>query len=60
MLFAVVLNSTKQSPSRLDSSTLVAMGHLVCGAKTAEMNLFNAVEFRWACNWSLYSSRALF
>lgn len=46
MLFAVVLNSTKQSPSQLDSSTLVAMGHLVCGAKTTEMNLFNAVEFR--------------
>lgn len=46
VLFAVVLNSTKQSPSQLDSSTLVAMGHLVCGAKTTEMNLFNAVEFR--------------
>lgn len=46
MLFAVVLNSTKQSPSQLDSSTLVAMGHLVCGAKTSEMNLLNAVEFR--------------
>lgn len=45
-LFAVVLNSTKQSPSQLDSSTLVAMGHIVCGAKTTEMNLFNAVEFR--------------
>lgn len=45
-LFAVVLNSTKQSPSQLDSSMLVAMGHIVCGAKTTEMNLFNAVEFR--------------
>lgn len=45
-LFAVVLNSTKQSPSQLDSSTLVAMGHIVCGAKTTEMTLFNTVEFR--------------
>ncbi|XP_029701949.1 stereocilin [Takifugu rubripes] len=51
VLFAVVLNSTKQSPSQLDSSTLVAMGHLVCGAKTTEMNLFNAVEFSKAALW---------
>uniref|UniRef100_A0A3B4WAQ7 Stereocilin 1 n=1 Tax=Seriola lalandi dorsalis TaxID=1841481 RepID=A0A3B4WAQ7_SERLL len=45
-LFTTVLNSTKQSPSQLDSSTLVAMGYIVCGAKTAEINSFNAVEFK--------------
>uniref|UniRef100_UPI0037E98643 stereocilin n=1 Tax=Semicossyphus pulcher TaxID=241346 RepID=UPI0037E98643 len=50
-LFTSVLNSTKQSPSQLDSSTLVAMGYIVCGAKTTEMNLFNAVEFSKAVLW---------
>lgn len=46
VLFTTVLNSTKQTPSQLHSSTLVALGYAVCGARTAEMNLFNAVEFR--------------
>ncbi|CAK6969793.1 stereocilin [Scomber scombrus] len=50
-LFTTVLNSTKQSPSQLDSSTLVAMGYIVCGAKTTEMNTFNAVEFSKAVLW---------
>ncbi|XP_056240770.1 uncharacterized protein strc1 isoform X1 [Seriola aureovittata] len=50
-LFTTVLNSTKQSPSQLDSSTLVAMGYIVCGAKTAEINSFNAVEFSKAVLW---------
>ncbi|KAM7406055.1 hypothetical protein PAMP_000459 [Pampus punctatissimus] len=50
-LFNAVLNSTKQSPSQLDSSTLVAMGHIVCGAKTTEMKTFNAVEFSKAVLW---------
>ncbi|KAF3686503.1 CTD small phosphatase-like protein 2 [Channa argus] len=50
-LFTTVLNSTKQSPSQLDSSTLVAMGHIVCGAKSTEMSLFNAVEFSKAVLW---------
>ncbi|KAL7406469.1 hypothetical protein ABVT39_019936 [Epinephelus coioides] len=52
-LFTTVLNSTKrmQSPSQLDSSTLVAMGHIVCGAKTTEMKFFNAVEFSKAVLW---------
>ncbi|XP_044057235.1 stereocilin [Siniperca chuatsi] len=50
-LFTTVLNSTKQSPSQLDSSTLVAMGYFVCGAKTTEMNSFNAVEFSKAVLW---------
>ncbi|KAM8894443.1 stereocilin isoform 2-T2 [Spinachia spinachia] len=50
-LFATVLNSTQQSPSQLDSSTLVAMGHIVCGAKTTEMSYFNALEFSKAVLW---------
>ncbi|KAK5935367.1 hypothetical protein CgunFtcFv8_020735 [Champsocephalus gunnari] len=50
-LFTTVLNSTKQSPSQLDSSTLVAMGYILCGAKTTEMNSLNAVEFSKAVLW---------
>ncbi|KAM3624737.1 uncharacterized protein V6R79_000765 [Siganus canaliculatus] len=50
-LFTTVLNSTKQNPSQLDSSTLVALGYVVCGAKTTDMNLFNAVEFSKAVFW---------
>ncbi|XP_029281623.1 stereocilin [Cottoperca gobio] len=50
-LFTTVLNSTKQSPSQLDSSTFVAMGYIVCGAKTTEMNYFNAVELSKAVLW---------
>ncbi|XP_040019673.2 stereocilin [Gasterosteus aculeatus] len=50
-LFAAVLNSTQQSPSQLDSSTLVAMGHIVCGAKTTEMSYFNPLEFSKAVLW---------
>ncbi|XP_023809193.1 stereocilin [Oryzias latipes] len=44
-LFAALLNSTKQSPNQLDSSTLVALGHIICGAKTTEIKLLNNVEF---------------
>ncbi|XP_056134793.1 stereocilin [Lampris incognitus] len=51
VLFATLLNSTKLGPSQLDSSTLVAMGHIVCGAKTTEMRTFNAVEFSKAVLW---------
>ncbi|XP_014192008.2 stereocilin [Haplochromis burtoni] len=43
-LFSTVLNSTKQNPSQLDSSTLVAMGYIVCGAKTTELRSFNPIE----------------
>ncbi|KAK5874050.1 hypothetical protein PBY51_019031 [Eleginops maclovinus] len=50
-LFTTVLNSTKQRPSQLDSSTLVAMGYILCGAKTTEINSFNAVEFSKAVLW---------
>ncbi|KAM4593988.1 stereocilin [Odontesthes bonariensis] len=50
-LFTTVLNSTKQSPSQLDSSTLVALGYIVCGAKVAEIRSFNNVEFSKAVLW---------
>ncbi|XP_061743275.1 stereocilin [Nerophis ophidion] len=50
-LFAATLNSTKLHPSQLDSSTLVAVGHIVCGAKATDMSSFNAVEFSKAALW---------
>ncbi|XP_041845461.1 stereocilin isoform X2 [Melanotaenia boesemani] len=50
-LFTTVLNSTKQSPSQLDSSILVALGYIVCGAKTTEIRSFNNVEFSKAVLW---------
>ncbi|XP_047436000.1 uncharacterized protein strc1 [Mugil cephalus] len=50
-LFTTMLNTTKQSPSQLDSSTLVAMGYIVCGAKSTDMRSFNAVEFSKAALW---------
>ncbi|XP_054628005.1 stereocilin [Dunckerocampus dactyliophorus] len=50
-LFAATLNSTKLNPSQLDSSTLVAVGHMVCGAKATDMSSFNAVEFSKAVLW---------
>ncbi|KAJ8417647.1 hypothetical protein AAFF_G00224900 [Aldrovandia affinis] len=50
-LFLSVLNSTKQTPSQLDSSTLVALGHIVCGINSADMRNLNAVEFSKAVLW---------
>ncbi|XP_061669380.1 stereocilin [Syngnathoides biaculeatus] len=50
-LFTTMLNSTKLNPSQLDSSTLVAVGYIVCGAKATEMSSFNAVEFSKAVLW---------
>ncbi|XP_019722788.1 stereocilin [Hippocampus comes] len=50
-LFTTTLNSTKLNPSQLDSSILVAIGYMVCGAKTTEMSSFNAVEFSKAVLW---------
>ncbi|PWA18871.1 hypothetical protein CCH79_00005065 [Gambusia affinis] len=51
-LFTAVLNSTKLVPSMLDSSMLVALGHIVCGAQIAAINTFNNVEF--SSEWRLY------
>ncbi|KAJ8247821.1 hypothetical protein GJAV_G00250900 [Gymnothorax javanicus] len=51
VLFLSVLNSTKQSPSQLDSSSIVALGHIVCGIRTTDMRKLNAVEFSKAVQW---------
>ncbi|XP_037103952.1 stereocilin [Syngnathus acus] len=50
-LFTTTLNSTKLNPSQLDSSTLVAIGYMMCGAKLTEISSFNAVEFSKAVLW---------
>ncbi|XP_035275396.1 stereocilin [Anguilla anguilla] len=51
ILFLSVLNSTRQTPSQLDSSTMVALGYIVCGIKTTDMRNLNAVEFSKAVLW---------
>lgn len=45
-LFSTVLNSTRKTPSQLDSSTFVALGHIVCGIDAPIMRNLNPVEFR--------------
>ncbi|XP_073319943.1 uncharacterized protein strc1 [Pagrus major] len=50
-LFTTILNSTELTASQFDSSMLEAMGYVVCGAKTTEIRLFNAVEFSKAVLW---------
>ncbi|XP_077374382.1 uncharacterized protein strc1 [Festucalex cinctus] len=50
-LFTTMLNSTNLNPSQLNSSILVAIGYMVCGAKATEMSSFNAVEFSKAVLW---------
>uniref|UniRef100_W5N8L8 Stereocilin 1 n=1 Tax=Lepisosteus oculatus TaxID=7918 RepID=W5N8L8_LEPOC len=51
VLFGSVLNSTKLTASKLDSNTLVALGYIVCGIKTADMTALNPVEFSKAVLW---------
>ncbi|XP_034047632.1 stereocilin-like [Thalassophryne amazonica] len=50
-LFGATLRSIAWSESQLESSTLVAMGHIVCGATPAQMKRFNPVEFSKAVLW---------
>ncbi|XP_062327175.1 stereocilin isoform X2 [Osmerus eperlanus] len=50
-LFSALLNSTKLSPSQLDSSTLVAIGHIICGISSVEIRTLNAVQFSKAVMW---------
>ncbi len=45
-LFSTVLNSTRKTPSQLDSSTFVALGHIVCGIDAPVMRNLNPVELR--------------
>ncbi|XP_056464092.1 uncharacterized protein strc1 [Gadus chalcogrammus] len=51
VLFQNVVKDILLSPNQLDSSTLVAMGHIVCGANAAEIQTFNATEFSKAVLW---------
>ncbi|XP_067297525.1 uncharacterized protein strc1 [Pseudorasbora parva] len=50
-LFSTVLNSTRKNPSQLDSSTFVALGHIVCGIDAPVMRSLNPVEFSKAVLW---------
>ncbi|XP_019908687.2 stereocilin [Esox lucius] len=51
VLASSVLNHTKVSPSQLGSSTLVAIGHILCGFKESDMRSLNPVEFSKAVLW---------
>ncbi|XP_036439770.1 stereocilin [Colossoma macropomum] len=51
VLFSVVLNSTKQTPSQLDSSSFVALGYIICGIDVAVIRSLNPVEFSKAALW---------
>ncbi|XP_067255585.1 stereocilin [Chanodichthys erythropterus] len=50
-LFSTVLNSTRKTPGQLDSSTFVALGHIVCGIDASVMRSLNPVEFSKAVLW---------
>ncbi|XP_052417085.1 stereocilin [Carassius gibelio] len=50
-VFSTVLNSTRKTPSQLDSSTFVALGHIVCGIDAPIMRILNPVEFSKAVLW---------
>ncbi|TRZ00957.1 hypothetical protein DNTS_009708 [Danionella cerebrum] len=50
-LFSTVLNSTRKTPSQLDSSAFVALGHIVCGIDVAVIRSLNPVEFSKAVLW---------
>ncbi|XP_053085264.1 uncharacterized protein strc1 [Pangasianodon hypophthalmus] len=51
VLFSTVLNFSKQTPSQLNSSSLVALGHIVCGIDAPVINTLNPVEFSEAVLW---------
>ncbi|KAL7833698.1 hypothetical protein AOLI_G00286580 [Acnodon oligacanthus] len=51
VLFSVVLNSTKQTPSQLDSSSFVALGYIICGIDASVVRSLNPVEFSKAVLW---------
>ncbi|XP_056609124.1 stereocilin [Triplophysa dalaica] len=50
-IFSTVLNSTRKTPVQLDSSTLVALGHIVCGIETPVIRSLNPTEFSKAVLW---------
>ncbi|MBN3306683.1 STRC protein, partial [Amia calva] len=51
VLFGSVLNSTKLTPTQLDSSMLVSLGYIMCGIKTSDLTVLNPVEFSKAVLW---------
>ncbi|XP_063046018.1 stereocilin [Engraulis encrasicolus] len=51
VLFQSVLNSTRSTPTDLLSSSLVALGYVICGIDHATMRQLNAVEFSKAVLW---------
>ncbi|KAF5904403.1 stereocilin-like, partial [Clarias magur] len=51
VLFSTVLNFTKQTPSRMNSSSLVALGHVVCGIDAPVIDSLNPVQFSTAVLW---------
>ncbi|KAI5088774.1 stereocilin-like, partial [Silurus meridionalis] len=51
VLFSTVLNLTKQNPGQLNSSFLVALGHIICGIEAPVINTLNPVEFSKAVLW---------
>ncbi|KAJ7986014.1 hypothetical protein DPEC_G00346430 [Dallia pectoralis] len=51
VLASSVLNSTKLGPSQLGSSTLVAIGHILCGFKESDMRSLKPIEFSKAVLW---------
>ncbi|KAG7315056.1 hypothetical protein KOW79_021144 [Hemibagrus wyckioides] len=51
VLFSTVLNVTKQTPLQLNSSSLVALGHMVCGIEASVIQTLNPVEFSKAVLW---------
>ncbi|KAK3510278.1 hypothetical protein QTP70_032702, partial [Hemibagrus guttatus] len=51
VLFSTVLNFTKQTPQQLNSSSLVALGHMICGIEAYVIQTLNPVEFSKAVLW---------
>ncbi|TST35120.1 Stereocilin [Bagarius yarrelli] len=51
VLFSTILNTTKQTPRQLNSSSLVALGHIVCGIEAPVIDTLNPVEFSKAVLW---------
>ncbi|KAF4090913.1 hypothetical protein AMELA_G00031030 [Ameiurus melas] len=51
VLFSTVLTFTKQTPSQLNSTSLVALGHIVCGIEAPVIDTLNPVEFGKAVLW---------
>ncbi|XP_032906147.1 stereocilin [Amblyraja radiata] len=51
VLFTTFLHVNRLSVEELDSVSLVALGHIICGIKPADMAAINPVEFSMAVLW---------